>query len=710
MTRQVAPLDAAEITGWLTRVTQAIDRSLREPARAEALRALRDEHAGTGKLGLPVLTQLALLADCLRVAHLAIGDAGQADPDALARVAELVRVATSKYFLALPRYEVFDDDAASRADVVRFLRHHRDDDGPFGLARPDAWPGLALVRLVERATRDAGPLREHEHMLGRILEEVLGARATDAARAARRRLRDLLEPPAAPAEDPRALAFCRSDGPEVFSSIAHGAHVHEPDPFDIEAIHAAARDVFSRRVDRATTPEHARRGDGCTLLVLGDSGAGKTHLLRALRAQVHGRRQGYVGYMQMTADVDDPPRHVLRSLVDSLERAYDPPVLAESGLMYLSDGLAEARGALPPDALERLRSAELGPEELEDLIGALVDRIVRIEGLEGLEIDLVQALLLLQRRDPALQRRVVRFLRCEPLTGYDRRLLGGLQARDRPEDALRTIQQLATLMHELQLAALVLMIDQVEELVPDGKTLTRLQRALDGLRAISDAVPSAVVVIACLDDVYRTVRPGLSRSLVDRLERDPPLRLASERQPDEIEQMLRRRLEHLYAAFDVAWREDDPLFPFTPAQIEAVSQLRTRDCLGKFREYHNACIAARAVVPPTPAPAPEAPRPAAGAPAPPVTLDRLWNETLGQVGAMPDDDDQLLELVADALRGAAIELDLALAIERDAARRLVVGGPQLRRRLLALCNRAPQGGRLGVQIDELRATATSAGL
>jgi hypothetical protein len=285
--------------------------------------------------------------------------------------------------------------------------------------------------------------------------------------------------------------------------------------------------------------------------------------------------------------------------------------------MYLSDGLAEARGALPLDALERLRTAELDPDELEHLIGTLVDRIVRIEGLEGLEIDLVQALLLLQRRDPALQRRVVRFLRGEPLTGYDRRLLGGLQGRDRPEDSLRTIRQLATLMHELQLAALVLMIDQVEELVPDGKTATQLQRALDGLRAIADAVPSAVVVVSCLDNVYEAVSPRLSRSLVDRLERDPPIRLASQRQPDEIEQMLIRRLEHLYAAFDVAWREDDPLFPFTPAQIQAVSQFRTRDCLGKFREYHNACITARAIVPSAAtaaspaAPAPIQPPPAA---------------------------------------------------------------------------------------------------
>src|SRR6185436_4810020 len=144
------------------------------------------------------------------------------------------------------------------------------------------------------------------------------------------------------------------------------------------------------------------------------------------------------------------------------------------------------------------------------------------------------------------------------------------------------------------------------------------------------------------------------------------------RQPDEIEQMLIRRLEYLYAAFDVAWREDDPLFPFRPAQIQAVAKLRTRDCLAKFREYHNACIAARAIVEPTPAPAPApaAPVPSVTptAPPPPVALDKLWHEALERAGALPDDDDQLLELVAEALRGAAVELDLALTIEPDSQR------------------------------------------
>ena len=279
---QLTTLDTAEITTWLTRVTQTIDRSLRDGARTEALAALGAGLEGT-RVSLPVLSQLALLDDCLRVAHLAIEADGRIERDELARVADLVRIAATKYFYVLPLYESFDEGATTPAEVERFLRTHRADRAPYGYLDASHWRGLHLVRLVEHATHNASPLREHERMLARIMDEVFAGRATEVEREARRKLRALFERPLADGTDPRAVAFCRHDGPEVFSSVAHGSHVHERDPFDVEAIHAEAREVFHLQLERATTPEQAQRGQGRTLLVLGEAGAGKTHLLRAFR-------------------------------------------------------------------------------------------------------------------------------------------------------------------------------------------------------------------------------------------------------------------------------------------------------------------------------------------------------------------------------------------------------------------------------------------
>jgi DNA helicase HerA-like ATPase len=334
----------------------------------------------------------------------------------------------------------------------------------------------------------------------------------------------------------------------------------------------------------------------------------------------------------------------------------------------------------------------------------MIDRILRTERLEKLEPDLVHALLLLQRRDPALQRRVIRFLRCELLSPYEQRLLGGLAPRVEPEDPLRTIQQLGVIAYELQLASLVLLVDQVEDTVPDGKTVTRLQQAIDVLRAVADSVPSAIVVLSCLDDVYTALRGHLSRSLIDRLERDPaPARLATQRQRDEIEAMLVRRLDHLYASYDVAIQDDDPIYPFAADQLDAVDKFRARDALAKFREFHEACIGAGTIVRGTATPV------ATPAPPPPADddLDRAWNDALTGTATIPDDDDGVLDLVAEAMRGAAEELGLELAIRRNPTQ-LLVEGKTLTRRIVEVCNGGAQGGHLGNQLDSLR-TMTKTG-
>lgn len=703
-------LDVTEINSWLGRLAQLIDRSLRDAFRQEAIAELQEGLEGT-TVGLNLLAQLALLDDCLRVAHLAIEADGLIDDDEVANVTDLVRVAAPKYFAVLPFYESFGDPLSSRAEVERFLRAQRRDVGPFGSASKREWRGLELVRRVEKQTRNAMPLREHERMLARIMDHVFGGRATDVERAARRRLRDLFEPATAsdPGLDPRAVAFCRADGPEVFSSVMHGSQIHERDPFDIESIHVEARSIFDTQVERATTPVQAS-GHGRTLLILGDSGSGKTHLLRALRAQVHGTGRGYVGYLQMTSDVGDYSRYVLRNLIDSLEKPYDPPAHSETGLTYLSEGLAEGRAEIPAADLEVLRSAELSSSELDSVIGRMIDRILRTDGLGELEPDLLHALLLLQRNDAALYRRIVKFLRCEALGAHDRALLGGLAARDQPEDPQRTLRQLAKIMYELQLASLVLLVDQIEDTIPDGQTVTRMQQAFDSLRAVADGIPSSVVVIAGLTDVYDTVRPRLSQSLVDRLERDPtPIRLTDQIEAHEIEQMLVRRLEFLYSGFEVTWREDEPLYPFAPHHLAPLENFRARAVLARFREHHAACIAARSVSPLTGiASAPARVEPASKPRDPEradANVERLWNDSLVAATGLPEDDDGILGLVQEGIQLTAAELGVGFSVKRErggGAISLVVEAPQLKRRVVAVCNRQSQGGHLGNALDAWR--------
>src|SRR5262245_43103270 len=139
--------------------------------------------------------------------------------------------------------------------------------------------------------------------------------------------------------DPRVTAFCSPASPDLFHAVAHHQEIWRRDPFDVETIHADARAVFERLLNRATTPPPPPAGR--ILLLLGESGSGKTHLLRAFRGLVHGKRAGYCGYLQMTTAASSFDRYVLGKLLESLDQPYLELDGDTTGLMRLSNAVAE---------------------------------------------------------------------------------------------------------------------------------------------------------------------------------------------------------------------------------------------------------------------------------------------------------------------------------------------------------------------------------
>lgn len=577
---------------------------------------------------------------------------------------------------------------------------------------------LPVRGSFETRLPNTGALRELERLLINAMELVFAGKATEVEQRARRELRAQLAAPVAVGADPRIAAFLNGRVADVFESVESATQIYQPDPFDVEAIHMEARDDFATMVTRATAPEHVRCGRGQTLLLLGESGCGKTHLLRALRHQTHRARLGYAAYMQLGAEMTDTTRSVLCAFVDALEQPYAAPLHMESGLAYLSQSLAYGRAALDRAQLDRLMNEELDAQALVGVAGALTDAVLRTEGLGEIEPDLITALLLLQRRDPALRRRVIKYLRCEALSSYEQQLLGGLTPRTQPEDALRMFKQLARLVFEMQMAACVLLVDQLEDAMPNAQEVTRIQMALDVLRSVADSVPNVVVVIACLEDVYTALRGRLSRSLIDRLETDPsPLRLTTQRQRHEIEQLLALRLAQLYSAQNVDWREEDPLFPYTSGQVEKTVHLRARDCLRSFAAFRKHCIAVGRLVdattvsatvpvltPPTSKPDAEAERLRAAR----EEFHRNWAVESRTV-QVPDHDNDVLAVMRALLLGRAAESNqkLEVAIETvDGVQQLRVRGG-VKEAILRMCDRAAQRGALGGQIEALTRVASA---
>lgn len=125
---------------------------------------------------------------------------------------------------------------------------------------------------------------------------------------------------------PQENAFLHPDGLTVFSSVVQTNEIWRQDPFDVESIHAEARQTFYECVG-TMLPLSAKRNvtGGKTFLLLGESGAGKTHLMRAFRNYIHSNDYGYFAYMQMTAPSDNYERYILHNLINSLDQPYYAP-------------------------------------------------------------------------------------------------------------------------------------------------------------------------------------------------------------------------------------------------------------------------------------------------------------------------------------------------------------------------------------------------
>jgi DNA helicase HerA-like ATPase len=315
------------------------------------------------------------------------------------------------------------------------------------------------------------------------------------------------------------------------------------DPVDVDAIHAPARRKFAELLDAVTSE---RIGQARILLFHGQSGAGKTHLIRALRTAAHRAGKAYFGYAQMTPDVANYADYYLRRLVNSLEKPYDPDQGGESGLARLTNHLVTDKGVLDPTALEKLREAKLSEAQLGKMVLELADDVVAAPRLMGqnLDINIVRALLYLQRSDPRIDQRVRQYLYGRQLADLSGAAVAALDPNTGEGRAFEIIESLGRLMWTVDRAALVFCIDQVEDLRFFEDYQERFQKAARDLIQLANRVPTSIVLVSCLGDFYGKVRETLTQSYVDRIEKAGPVPLIETRTAEEARLIISKRLMH----------------------------------------------------------------------------------------------------------------------------------------------------------------------
>jgi hypothetical protein len=643
------------------------------------------------------VVRLSLLNDTLRVAERTIKADGRISPAEAGYVAPLVNE-TQKY-LARFRHVYRELGSADSNGITHFLEQYASDGQKFGgRCKSTAWIGLAVCKRTTELTGDAQFTEDYRDLIVRVIDDLfddIGSGSAPDKQAIVREL-DQLAPPRAPERDPRDAAYSSPASAEVFHAIAHGADVFMPDPFDVEQIHGEARTAFSRVLDHAGTGRFGRM-----LLVKGVAGSGKTHLMRAYRNHVHGEQLGFVAYLQMSTRVANYARYMLANLIDSWDRPYWGDVIPDPAITCLSDSLARD---LPAALLDQLRDEALPDTELDPLIDRSADRLLALPKYAKMHSDVLRVLLYLQRRDPARRARVLKFLRCEALGAHDRRLLGDTAAFDDEHAATRMLTELGRLVSATGNGALVLLVDQLEDIYHLDEAASRFRLAMDALRHLADHVPTSVIVVACLEDFYIELRRFLAGPLLDRLERDPdPVQLTASRSSEEIEQLIAPRLALLFEQQNVLVRADQPLYPFTHADLEGLVNQRTRDVLDWCRAHHEASIATGAIQAPAIMLEPRHEKPAT------LRLEQTWNDHLAGSSQAPADEADMASLIAWALSNVGRELPGKPRLQTHVDGTYIEARSSEAKLGLALCEKPAQGGALGKQVDALRRLTEESG-
>ncbi|WP_434379747.1 helicase HerA-like domain-containing protein [Melittangium boletus] len=510
--------------------------------------------------------------------------------------------------------------------------------------------------------------------------------------------------------DPRLEAFL-TDGEEVFNGIQQGQNLWKHDPFDVPSFNAPARKAFLRLLNRAgTSPD-----EGKLLLLTGESGSGKTHLIRAFRHLVHGQQKGYVGYLPMTVDTPHYERYILSCVMDSLDRPYDARTSEASGLMRLSDTVMAASTSL--FALN-IQAEPRDDEHLHTTVSDVAYELKATARFSGVAVELLRALLFLQHRDVRLHHAVLQWMRCRELSPADARVLGNLTVRTDEEGPKWMLEQLGLLLSALG-QAFVLCVDQVEDisdfaLRPGMEPAFR--RAMNLLAHLAGSIPTAIVVVCGLSDFWASARQRLLQSILDRIEMDPtPVKLEHHVTAQTARDIAAQRLRVLYEKRGVQLDPRDPTYPYPAPWFDALSGRRTRELLHHLRDYRERAIDTGRLpehfLPPEAPKGPptqELPGPSGGAPVSGsdrvAELEQKWVDFQATYQTqVPDEDEEVVDLLAWGLETGSQELEGAARFSvrrRDEASLELTSEAKGPRLLVVLCDKSPKGGGLGYQMKE----------
>ncbi|XVV17591.1 ATP-binding protein [Actinoplanes sp. CA-131856] len=365
--------------------------------------------------------------------------------------------------------------------------------------------------------------------------------------------------------------------------------VWRPMPFHVDGLHTAvARDVLDGVSD-------ARASDGGSpigLVVQGQRGSGKTHLLGWVRQQVQ-EQEGYfflVGLLDAAGFWDS----VLAAMLDGLSRTV--PGRAETQLVLLLRRLSAMVGAP-----RKARRAVMGEIELtRPSLDAFIEGLGEFDRqVARASQDTARALALSASEDVGHRDLAENyFLSGEESEPGER---GEWGMRRAPRRAQQIVQDLSWLL--ALTGPSVIAIDQIDTIIAQssiaaGSRLTEaarvspeqalmLSQIADGLMALRQMTRRTLTVVACIPDSWATIRTMATDTVGDRFRLAPKLEVIK----DDV--LARAIIEKRFAVRygEMGFVPPYPSWPVRPSAFTAAGDYTPRQLLIEIDTHIRKCIA-----------------------------------------------------------------------------------------------------------------------
>lgn len=380
-----------------------------------------------------------------------------------------------------------------------------------------------------------------------------------------------------------------------FDWVMHMKSVWRDSEYDVAALHQEERTRIIDELEqiKATGEPSSPLG----MVLIGEGGAGKTHLLSAIRRYALSQGFGFI-LVDMT-DVHDFWKTVVQGYVSSLQEE-----VAEGVAQF--QRLIEFLIAYTNVQVSTEQLAEADASQLKQNINSILSALARKDRAATTKFqNVVRALFLLNSSDFIISGIGYNWLQGLGVEQEDKDNFGfSVTAAPHPSEIVEGLSWLMSLQ-----GPSVLAFDQLDSIVAQHHFAAgsgeyaelsdeqRVSRAIiesigGGLTALWDKTARTLILVSCLEATWEILRTKALSTFQARFHQ-PPLVLGRVRDASVAEQIVASRLREIYESANFS--PSYPTWPFAPKFFEAVKQYSPRRILQCCDAHRNKCLAEKRI-------------------------------------------------------------------------------------------------------------------